>query len=125
MDAEVVAANLQRLYDTIPREGVRCMKDAITGVGAVRAGTMRDTVTADEAGAIVEIHTNTAYARFVEDGRGPVRPKGKANGGADWLHWPADSKGPEVFTKYAGPVTARHFAADTAKKILEYIASFS
>lgn len=120
MDAEAVMANLQRLYDSIPKEGRRCMQEAIQQVKAVRTGTMLNTVRADEAGPMVYIHTSVMYDRFVEDGRGPVRPKTKK-----WLHWPADSKGPEVFTKYAGPVTARHFAAIAVDKLEAYIATFS
>lgn len=119
MDAQAVADNLQRLYDSIPKEGRRCMQEAISEVNAVRSGTMRDTVRADEAGAIVNIHTSVMYDRFVEDGRREVRPRTKK-----WLHWPADSKGPEVFTKHAGPVMPRHFASRTVEKIEAYIATF-
>lgn len=124
MDAEAVMANMQKLYDSIPKEGRRCMQEAIQEVGSVRSGTMLNSVRADEAGAIVHIHTSTVYDRFVEDGRRDVYPKGKAVGGADWLHWPADSKGPEVFTKHAGPVWPRHFASRTADKIEAFIATF-
>lgn len=123
MDAEAVMANLQRFYDTIPKEGRRCMQDAIQEVKAVKTGTMLNSVRADEAGPVVQIHTSVVYDRFVEDGRRDVYPKGKANGGRDWLHWD-DPGGPEVFTKHAGPVKPRHFAAITAKNILAYLASF-
>lgn len=126
MDAQAVADNLQRLYDSIPKEGVRCMKEAISDVNAVRSGTMRDTVRADEMGAIVEIHTSVMYDKFVEDGRRAfsVPAGGTTKNGFKWLHWPADSKGPEVFTKKVGPVWPRHFASRTVEKIEAYIATF-
>lgn len=124
MDAEVVMAKMQRLYDSIPKEGRRCMQEAIQQVGAVRTGTMLNTVRADESGPMVYIHTSVMYDRFVEDGRGDVYPKGKAVDGADWLHW-NDPGGPEVFTKHAGPVKPRHFAAIAVDKLEAYIATFS
>ena len=120
MDAEAVMANLQRLYDAIPREGVKAMKSAIEEVNAVRTSTMLNSVRADEAGAIVQIHTSTMYAHFVEDGRRAFSAKP-----GRWLHWDADVKGPEVFTKHVAAVTPRHFAAITKTNIEAFIASFS
>ena len=120
MDAEAVMANLQRLYDSIPREGVKAMKAAIEEVDAIRTGTMLNSVRADEAGAIVQIHTSTVYAHFVEDGRRAFSaPPGR------WLHWDADVKSPETFTKHVNKVTPRHFAQITKENIEAYIASFS
>lgn len=66
-----------------------------------------------EGGAIIALVFNDArspegtyYFKYVDRGRGPVRPiRAKA------LHWIDAKTGKDVFAKYAGPVAPRHIIA--------------
>lgn len=124
MTLEEAISLFERLMSSLPSEGARIMSENITKVVSQKAtGALARSVTGSGNGGTIVIRTNTGYGKFVDDGRGPVAPKGKSSGGKDWLHWD-DPEWGEVFTKYAGPAPAKPFAVPTAEAIVDYINNF-
>lgn len=58
------------------------------------------------------VGVRASYGGYVDQGRGPVRPKGKGYP----LHW-TTPEGKDVFSYYAGPSRPRHFIADAVSNV--------
>lgn len=98
---------LQTLAQRVADTGVEIMREEVPK----RTNELADSIFSEISGDTVFIGTEKAYAKYVEYGRGEVRPKGKKNGGANVLHWD------DVFAMRARPTKPNDFVGRTAKRL--------
>ena len=115
-----VYQRLEGLLDKVSDQAKEIMQAEIRNRTKEASGKLEGSITVERISDNARsIGTNLDYAKYVNDGRGPVYPKGKAAGGADVLKWESPRfSGHEVFRHSAGPADGIHFVERT-KEALE------
>lgn len=110
MGVEELVTALETLKDRVIEQGVEIMKEEVP----VRSGALRDSIHSEPMGGEVYfIGTDIEHAKYVENGRGEVRPVTKKA-----LHW---YDGADIFSMYARPTKPNDFVGRTARKLITEI----
>lgn len=105
-------AFLEGLPKKIGTKGVEVMKEEFNHKDRPYAtGATEKSFHYEIAGDIIFIGSDTPGAKWVQKGRGAVRPKS-----ANWLHWKSPT-GSDVFAKYSRPVKADDYIGRTARRL--------
>lgn len=106
-------SKLDNIIHELPTKGVEFMREKAPS----RTGALRESIRGDDFGAYkVWIGTSLPYAKYVQYGRGWVRPVHKKV-----LRWMDGDD--SVFSMYARPVPPNDFLGETAKRIHSWVAS--
>lgn len=93
---------LLQLPEKIGRAGAEIMRDEVPN----KTGALAASVTYEVSGDTIFIYTDKPYAKYVEYGRGEVRPvRAKA------LHWD------DVFAMYSSPTKPNDFVGRTKQRL--------
>lgn len=100
--------------DKVAAEAQAIMQDEIRTKTKEQSGRLEASINIQKISESARsIGTNVEYAKYVNDGRGEVRPKN-----AKFLRWESPRfSGNEIFAKRAGQAEGIHFTSETKKRL--------
>lgn len=107
-------SKIDGILDRVALEAQAYMKESIRTKADNPTGALEKSIDIRNIGSNARgIGSSLSYAKFANDGRGPVRVKNKK-----YLHWVYPRpNGQDFFAKEVGPAEGLHFIEDTAEHL--------
>ncbi|PAV08103.1 HK97 gp10 family phage protein [Methanosphaera cuniculi] len=99
--------------DELGKQSQKLQQAQLRANNSIMTGNLLNSIHQQKGGDSVHIGTNVFYAKYVEEGRGPIVARGKA------LHFFTKS-GNEVFAKRVGPARAKPYLAPSGEILPSY-----
>lgn len=112
---KILASNVPTILDNLAIDSQQLQQESLSKYGSIVTRNLFDSINITGGGNTRDIGTDVFYAKYVNDGRGPVFAKN-----AKCLHF-ITKGGVEVFTKSVGPASPRPYIDDSDEALTPVI----
>lgn len=112
---KILESNVPAILDNLAIDSQQLQQAALSSYGSIVTRNLFDSINITGGGNTRDIGTDVFYAKYVNDGRGPVHAKN-----AKCLHF-VTKGGVEVFTKSVGPAAPRPYIDDSDEELAPVI----
>lgn len=112
---KTLESNVPNILDQLAIDSQQLQQEALSKYGSIVTGKLYESISISGGGNTRDIGTDLFYARYVNDGRGPVYAKN-----AKCLHF-ITKGGVEIFTKSVGPASPRPYIEDSSEELTTVI----
>lgn len=112
---KILESNVPNILDQLAIDSQQLQQEALSNHGSIVTRNLYDSIVITGEGNTRDIGTDVFYAKYVNDGRGPVHAKN-----AKCLHF-ITKGGVEVFTKSVGPASPRPYIDESDEELTPVI----